>query len=47
MTQKELRETMELVGKYSLYAYEDELKQGYLTLQGGLTSPGYAREKNV
>ena len=26
---------MELVGKYSLYAYEDELKQGYLTLQGG------------
>ncbi len=35
VTQKELRETMELVGKYSLYAYEDELKQGYLTLQGG------------
>ena len=32
---KEIRETMELVGKYSLYAYEDELKQGYLTLQGG------------
>ena len=35
VTQKEIRETMELVGKYSLYAYEDELKQGYLTLQGG------------
>lgn len=35
VTPKEIRETMELVGKYSLYAYEDELKQGYLTLQGG------------
>lgn len=35
VTQREIRETMELVGKYSLYAYEDELKQGYLTLQGG------------
>lgn len=35
VTEKELRETMEYVGKYSLYAYEDELKQGYLTLRGG------------
>lgn len=35
VNQREIRETMELVGKYSLYAYEDELKQGYLTLQGG------------
>ncbi|NBK91906.1 stage III sporulation protein AA [bacterium 1XD21-13] len=35
VTKREIRETMELVGKYSLYAYEDELKQGYLTLQGG------------
>lgn len=35
VTPREIRETMELVGKYSLYAYEDELKQGYLTLQGG------------
>ena len=32
---RELQETMEFVGKYSLYAYEDELKQGYLTLRGG------------
>lgn len=32
---REIRETMEFVGKYSLYAYEDELRQGYLTLQGG------------
>lgn len=35
VTARELRETMEFVGKYSLYAYEDELKQGYLTLRGG------------
>ena len=35
VTEKELRETMEYVGKYSLYAYEDELRQGYLTLRGG------------
>lgn len=32
---REIRETMEFVGKYSLYAYEDELRQGYLTLPGG------------
>lgn len=35
VTQREIQETMEFVGKYSLYAYEDELKQGYLTLRGG------------
>ena len=32
---QELRETMEFVGEYSLYAYEDELRQGYLTIRGG------------
>lgn len=32
---REIQETMEFVGKYSLYAYEDELRQGFLTLQGG------------
>ncbi len=35
VTERELQETMEFVGKYSLYAYEDELRQGYLTLRGG------------
>lgn len=35
VTKREIQETMEFVGKYSLYAYEDELKQGFLTLQGG------------
>jgi len=35
VSRQELQETMEFVGKYSLYAYEEELKQGFLTLQGG------------
>ena len=35
VTAHELRETMEFVGEYSLYAYEDELRQGYLTIRGG------------
>lgn len=35
VTPRELRETMEFVGKYSLYAYEEELRQGFLTLPGG------------
>ena len=35
ITKKELQEVLERAGKYSLYAYEEELRQGYLTLQGG------------
>ena len=35
ITEQEVRETLEFAGKYSLYAYEDELRQGYLTLPGG------------
>ncbi len=31
----ELMETMEYIAGYSLYAYEDELRQGFLTSQGG------------
>lgn len=34
-TKEEIQETLEYVGNYSLYAYEDELKQGFLTIQGG------------
>ena len=30
-----LRETLEYLSGYSLYAYEEEVRQGYLTLQGG------------
>lgn len=31
----DLEKTMELVSNYSLYAFEEELKQGYITLPGG------------
>ena len=31
----EIRETVSLLSGYSLYAFEEELKQGYLTLEGG------------
>ena len=33
--EQELKETLEYAGNYSLYAYEDELRQGYLTIRGG------------
>ncbi|MEG2512244.1 MAG: stage III sporulation protein AA [Acetivibrio sp.] len=32
---KEIRETMEYISNYSLYAYEEEVKQGFITIQGG------------
>ena len=35
VTAREIRETLEFAGAYSLYAYEDEIRQGYLTLPGG------------
>ena len=35
MSERDLRETMEYIGNYSLYAYEDEIRQGFLTVQGG------------
>lgn len=35
ITRDELMESMEYLGGYSLYAYEEELKQGFLTIQGG------------
>lgn len=31
----EIKETMEYVSNYSLYAYEEEIKQGFITIQGG------------
>lgn len=33
--QNEVRETMEYISNYSLYAYEDEIRQGFITIQGG------------
>lgn len=35
ITKNELRETMEYICNYSMYAFEEELKQGFLTIQGG------------
>lgn len=32
---QEITQTMEYISGYSLYAYEEELKQGFLTIQGG------------
>ena len=32
---EDVRDTMEYIGNYSLYAYEGELRQGFLTVQGG------------
>lgn len=31
----ELRETIEYICNYSVYAYEEELRQGFITIQGG------------
>ena len=33
--QRDIQETLSYAGNYSLYAYEHELKQGFLTIEGG------------
>ena len=35
VTREEIRETLEYAANYSLYAYEEEMKQGFLTIDGG------------
>ena len=35
VTTEDICETMEYIGNYSLYAFEDELRQGFLTVRGG------------
>lgn len=35
MSAAEISQMVAVMGKYSLYAYEDELRQGYFTLEGG------------
>lgn len=35
VSRDELRETMEYISNYSLYAFEEEMKQGFITIQGG------------
>lgn len=46
-----LRETMEYIGKYSLYAFEEEIRQGFLTIEGGhrvgVAGQVFAREGKV
>ncbi len=35
ITKEEMKETIEYISNYSLYAYEHELKQGFITIEGG------------
>lgn len=35
VTRQDLKETLEYISGYSLYAYEDEIRQGYISVQGG------------
>jgi stage III sporulation protein AA len=35
ITKNEIRETMEYISNYSLYAFEDEIRQGFITIHGG------------
>ena len=35
ISQANIRETMEYVSNYSLYAYEEEIKNGFITISGG------------
>ncbi len=35
VTDNEIRETMEYISNYSLYAFEDEIRQGFITIAGG------------
>lgn len=35
ISRNEIRETMEYISNYSLYAFEEELKQGFITINGG------------
>ncbi len=35
VTLQDLKETLEYISNFSLYAYEDEIRQGFITVQGG------------
>ena len=35
VTAEDIRETLEYMSRYSLYAFDSELRQGFLTIQGG------------
>lgn len=34
-TKEEVRETMDYISQYSIYAYEQQLRQGFITVEGG------------
>jgi stage III sporulation protein AA len=35
ITKNEIKETMEYISNYSLYAFEEEIRQGFITISGG------------
>lgn len=35
VTKEDIRETMDYISHYSLYAYEQEIRQGFITIEGG------------
>lgn len=35
ITRNEIRETMEYISNYSMYAFEEEIRQGFITISGG------------
>lgn len=35
VTKEEIRETLDYISSYSLYAFEDEMRQGFITVEGG------------
>lgn len=35
VTEADIREMLEYISNYSLYAYEEEMRQGYITIEGG------------
>ncbi len=35
ITQEEMKETLDYISNYSLYAYEEEMRQGFITIEGG------------
>lgn len=35
VTKNEIKETMEYISNYSLYAFEEEIRQGFITISGG------------
>ena len=35
VSRRDLKETLEYISSYSLYAFEEEIKQGFITIQGG------------